>query len=160
MGTDLNLITLRNPLYHWSHLELDRTFGIKDIVNPSTAENIYNKASEKLSSGEMNVQDILKKFNVEKLCTTDDPIDSLEWHNVIRNSKSKIAVIPSWRPDKAMGVYNSAEFILYVNKLEEVSKSSISNYDDYLTSLFERHNYFHDNGCRLSRSWIGVSLPC
>jgi glucuronate isomerase len=143
--------TLRNPLYHWTHLELKRYFNINKILSPATAKEIYNEASEKLRSPEYSVQNLLSNRKVQFLCTTDDPTDSLEHH--IRMGKDpnlNTGVFPAYRPDKAMNVDDPGSFNEYVKKLEGVTNRSLSSYTDYLSALKERHDFFHANNCKVS----------
>jgi len=142
--------TLRNPLYHWTHLELSRYFGIDTILNPSTAKEIYEIASAKLKTKDYSVRNLLRKMNVAVVCTTDDPIDSLEYHQQIKADKFEIKVLPAWRPDKAMAVDNLPEFNAYLDKLQNVSKQNIDSFETLLSALKIRHDYFHANDCRLS----------
>jgi len=142
--------TVRNPLYHWTHLELQRYFGITKLLNTETAEEIYLEASAKLRTKEFSVRNLLRKMNVELVCTTDDPIDSLEYHQKIRNDGFEIKVIPAWRPDKAMTIENAEVYNDYIVKLEAASGVSISQFSDLIAALQIRHDYFHKNGCRLS----------
>ncbi|TLX78120.1 glucuronate isomerase [Labilibacter sediminis] len=151
--------TLRNPLYHWTHMELSKPFGIKKMLNADTAKEVYDNASHQLSSGQLSVQSTLKKFNVEKLCTTDDPIDSLEWHQSMNKTQIGIKVTPAWRPDKAMAVGDVQSFNQYVDQLAEVINGSIESYDDFLSALKQRHDYFHENGCRLSDHGLEFPFP-
>jgi len=141
---------LRNPLFHWTHLELQRYFGITMLLNPEIAEEIYLEASAKLRTKEFSVRSLLRNMNVELVCTTDDPIDSLEHHQKIKNDGFEIKVIPAWRPDKAMAIENAIEYNKYISKLEGASGLSISQFGDLLAALSIRHDYFHQNGCRLS----------
>lgn len=110
--------TLRNPLYHWTHLELQRYFDVYEILSPSTALKIYTECSKKLQSKEYSVRNLLRKMNVELLCTTDDPTDSLEHHRKIQDDGFEIKVLPTFRPDKALQVESEESFNNYVNKLE------------------------------------------
>jgi glucuronate isomerase len=143
--------TVRNPLYHWSHMELKRPFGISDrLLNGETAEGIWNHCVDLLKQDEFSTQGIMQQFNVETVCTTDDPIDSLEFHQAIIKSNFKIQILPAFRPDKAMAVENLDSFHSWMEKLEEVSGISIKNYSDFLGAIRKRHDYFHLNGCRLS----------
>ncbi|MBN2519332.1 MAG: glucuronate isomerase [Bacteroidales bacterium] len=142
--------TMRNPLYHWTHLELKRYFGISELLNPDTAKEIYKKASEKLSSSEYSVWNLLKMMNIDILCTTDDPVDSLEFHKKIKEDGFEIKVLPAWRPDKAMAVDNIEVYNKYLDKLSEVSEITISEITDLLSALKKRHEFFHENGCRVS----------
>jgi glucuronate isomerase len=142
--------TMRNPLYHWTHMELLRPFGIKKILNSSTAKEIYDEVSAMLKTPEYSVQGILKKMNVEVVCTTDDPIDSLEYHKKIKASGLKIKVLPTWRPDKAMAVENLETYNAYIAELEKVTNLNIDNFHILLEALEKRQNYFAENGCRAS----------
>ena len=142
--------TLRNPLYQWTHLELKRYFDVDEILNPSTAKKIYDKCSKKLRTKEYSVRNLLRKMNVKVVCTTDDPTDSLEFHQQIKNDGFEIKILPAFRPDKAMAVDDSAEFKKYLNKLEKVSGIEISHYDSYLDALKQRHDFFAANGCSVS----------
>ena len=142
--------TLRNPLYHWTHLELQRYFGINDLLDSGSAKSIYNRANEMLSTDDFSVRNLIRKMNVEVICTTDDPVDSLEHHQKIRKDGFETAVLPAWRPDKSMAVENPKEYNLYMEKLEEASDTSISTYMDLLMALGKRHEFFHEMGCRIS----------
>ncbi len=142
--------TLRNPLYHWTHLELQRYFNIDKILNADTANEIYDEASAKLQTAEYSVRNLLRKMNVKILCTTDDPTDSLEQHQKIKADGFEIKVLPAYRPDKAMNVDDTISFNFYVDKVESVSGISVSSYTDYLKALKARHDYFGTNGCTVS----------
>lgn len=143
--------TIKNPLYHWTHMELKRPFGISDrLLNPSTAEGIWNETNALLQKDEFTTQGLLKQFNVEVVCTTDDPVDSLEYHQAINRKPFGVKVVPAFRPDKAMAVENQKEFLVYVSRLEQASGVSITNYQQFIEALRSRHDYFHKNGCRLS----------
>ena len=142
--------TLRNPLYHWTHLELQRYFDIHDLLNPDSATKIYEQASEMLQHEEYSVRKLIRKMNVEVICTTDDPVDSLEHHRLIREDGFETKVLPAWRPDKAMAVEDQASYNRYIDQLEKAADCSISSYMDLLSALSVRHEYFHDMGCRIS----------
>ena len=142
--------TLRNPLYHWTHLELQRYFGIKDLLNESSAERIYDQCSEMLQSPEFSVRNLLLKMNVVMVGTTDDPSDTLEHHAKIRDDKFDIAILPSFRPDKAMNVEHATSFNHYVAKLESVSGKNISSFKDYIDALKDRHDFFSEMDCKMS----------
>lgn len=138
-----------NPLYHWSHLELQRYFDIYEVINEDNANTIWQKANEKLEN--MTVKDILKKFKVHTIGTTDDPIDNLEYHKLINEGKAKIGkidtkVVPSFRPDKAINI-DTADFSDYIKKLEEVSKVNIKNMKSLIEALYNRIDYFKSLGC-------------
>ncbi len=142
--------TLRNPLYHWTHLELQRYFDIHDLLSPETAPRIYKEAGERLQSEEFSVRNLIRKMNVEVICTTDDPVDSLEHHKKIREDGFETSVLPAWRPDKSMAVEDPVNYNLYLDQLEKAANISISSYMDLLTALNDRHEYFHEMGCRIS----------
>jgi len=142
--------TLRNPLYHWTHLELQRYFDIHDILSGDNAMDIYTHCTQKLQTPEFSVRNLLRKMNVVNICTTDDPIDSLEHHQKLKRDNFEIKVLPAFRPDKAMNADDPQELTKYISKLEEVSGISVSNYDDYLKALKSRHDYFAENGCAVS----------
>jgi len=142
--------TLRNPLYHWTHMELKRPFGIERILNGESAAGIYEEANAMLQTRDFSTRNILRKMNVEVVCTTDDPIDSLEHHRKLKEDGFEIKILPAWRPDKAMAVENSNEFSNYLDALEKVSGIEIRTLNDLLDALNKRHDYFHDHGCRLS----------
>jgi glucuronate isomerase len=127
--------TLRNPLYHWTHLELQRYFGVNEILNASSAARIYEECSAKLQTPEYSVRGLLRKMNVKVVCTTDDPIDSLEHHAKIKADGFETQILPAFRPDKAMNVDDAASFNDYLGKLEAVSNTSISSFNDYLHAL-------------------------
>jgi len=142
--------TLRNPLYHWTHLELQRYFNIDKILSPETAREIYDECTAKLKTPEFSIRNLLSKMNVKVLCTTDDPTDSLEHHRKIKADGFEIKVLPAFRPDKAMNVDDTASFNAYVNKLQEVSNILIASFDDYLQALKSRHDFFAEMGCSIS----------
>ena len=142
--------TIRNPLYHWTHLELQRYFGISELLDASSGEKIYRQANEMLATDDFSVRSLIRKMNVETICTTDDPVDSLEHHKKIKADGFETRVLPAWRADKAMAVEDPAFYNGYLQKLEEASGTSISSYMDLLTALNQRHDFFHEMGCRLS----------
>ncbi len=142
--------TLRNPLYHWTHLELQRYFGVHDILSLKTAKAIYDDCTAKLQTAEYSVQRMISKMNVEVICTTDDPIDNLAYHQKIKQSDWNVKVYPAFRPDKAMNADDVIALNAYINKVEQVSGITIVGYSDYLTALKKRHDYFADNGCTVS----------
>lgn len=142
--------TLRNPLYHWTHLELQHYYNIDKILSPETAKEIYEEASAKLQTPEYSVRGLLRKANVKLLCTTDDPVDSLEHHKKIKEDGCDIKVLPAFRPDKAMNVDDVAGFNAYVNKVEAVANVSVGSYSDYLTALKKRHDFFVEMGSCVS----------
>ena len=142
--------TLRNPLYHWTHLELSRAFGIDKILKPETAREIYEECNAKLATPEFRGQGLISKFNVKVVCTTDDPVDDLHWHRQIAEHPFGTKVVPAWRPDKAMAVENPSAYKAYLQQLGEVSGIEIRNFDDLLQALQKRHDFFEANGCKLS----------
>lgn len=142
--------TLRNPLYHWTHLELKSPFGIHDLLNSQTAPRIWERGNELLNSEGFSCRGIIEKANVHTICTTDDPVDTLEYHKSIRESGFKVHVLPAWRPDAAMMVENPELFNNYVRKLEQAANYDIANFDGFLFAIDKRHRFFHENGCRLS----------
>ncbi len=142
--------TLRNPLYHWTHLELRSPFGIKDLLNKQSAKAIWDRCNEQLNAEGFSCRGIIEKANVHTICTTDDPVDTLEYHRSIKASGFKVKVLPAWRPDAAMMVDAPASFNSYVEKLEQAANCSISNFTEFLSTIDKRHQFFHENGCRLS----------
>jgi len=142
--------TLRNPLYHWTHLELKRYFGIEKLLNPNTAKEIYDTCSEMLRTPEYSVRNILRKSNVKIVCTTDDPLDSLEHHRKLKEDGFEIKVLPAWRPDKAMLVNDVTALNGWIDTLAQLTRMDITDYDSYLDALKKRHDFFHETGCRLS----------
>jgi glucuronate isomerase len=142
--------TLRNPLYHWTHLELQRYFEIDKILNPATAKEIYEICNHKLQLPGFCVQDLLRSMKVEVVCTTDDPTDSLEFHQAINRQSLKLKVLPAFRPDQAMAIANPAVFNKYLEKLEASSNITISTFQLFLDALKNRHDFFHSIGCRVS----------
>ena len=142
--------TMRNPLYHWTHLELKTAFGIDKILKPSTAREIYEECNEKLAQPEYTARGFMRRYGVECVCTTDDPIDTLEYHKATRDSGFEIKMLPTWRPDKAMAVEVPADFRTYVERLGEVSNININTFDDMIDALRCRHRFFEEMGCRLS----------
>ncbi|WP_282112984.1 glucuronate isomerase [Maribacter stanieri] len=141
--------TLRNPLYHWTHLELQRYFDIDTLLNADTANDIYDEATAKLQTPEYSCQSLIKKMNVEVICTTEDPIDSLDHHTIIKNSDFDTTVSTAFRPDKAI-VISSETYLEYIEKLSTVSKVTINSYKALCDALLVRLDYFEENGCTLS----------
>ena len=142
--------TMRNPLYHWTHLELKRYFGINELLDPATAKSVYENASAQIQTDGFSIRNLIRKMNVKVICTTDDPIDTLEYHKKIAASGFEVKVIPAFRPDKAMDVSNSDAFFDYVKRLESVTNLSISSFEDFLFALQNRHDYFATMGCNVS----------
>lgn len=141
---------MRNPLYHWTHLELSRVFGIDKVLNPSTAREIYDECTAKLQTPEFRPQAIMERMNVEAVCTTDDPIDDLNYHAAVAKGSLKTKVLPTWRPDKAMAVENVTLYNDYLDKLEAASDKSIHSFADLIAALEKRHKFFAEMGCSLS----------
>jgi glucuronate isomerase len=142
--------TLRNPLYHWTHLELQRYFDIDEILNGNSAKRIYDEATAKLQTKEYSIRGLLRKMNVKVVCTTDDPIDNLEYHQQIKTDGFEVKILPAFRPDKAMNVDDAAGFNSYVTKLEAASNTSIGSFGDYLDALKNRHDFFASMNCSVS----------
>lgn len=142
--------TMRNPLYHWTHLELKTAFGVTDLLSPKTARHIYDHCTAMLQTPERSARGLMLHYNVETVCTTDDPVDSLENHLKVRNDGFAVKMLPTWRPDKAMAVENPAEYKAYIDRLAEVSGVAINNFGDLIAALQKRHDFFESVGCRLS----------
>jgi glucuronate isomerase len=142
--------TLRNPLYHWTHLELQRYFGVDKILHTGSAKEIYEYCNQKLQTSEFRVQGLLKKMKVEFICTTDDPTDSLEHHLSISKQTLNIKVVPAFRPDQAMAAGGPVIFQSWLKKLGSSADISISSFPLFLDALKNRHDYFHSIGCRIS----------
>src|SRR4051794_34759719 len=142
--------TLRNPLYHWTHLELSRYFGITELLNESNAERIWHAANEQLATPEFSTQGILQKFRVTTLCTTDDPADDLAHHKAIQAGGLGTRVLPAFRPDAALAVHRPEFFAAWLGRLEGASGTSICSLPALLGALRRRCEYFHARGCRLS----------
>ncbi|MEO0509130.1 MAG: glucuronate isomerase [Verrucomicrobiota bacterium] len=142
--------TVRNPLHHWTHLELQRYFDCELVLNPDTAEEIWELTNAKLAGPEFTSQCILKKFDVRVVGTTDDPTDSLKHHQTFAGSHHPTRMFPTYRPDKGMITNDPDAWNIWTDKLAEASKQSIHSATDFLAALKERHDFFHDNGCRLT----------
>ncbi len=142
--------TMRNPMYHWTHLELQRVFGINKLLTPDTAAEIYEKCNSMLQQDGFTARGLMQKFKVEIVCTTDDPCDSLVYHKQIKDSDFDIKVLPTWRPDKSLAVENTTAFVNYIQKLAKTTATVINSFDDYLNAIKQRHDYFHSMGCKLS----------
>src|SRR5690606_16264679 len=147
--------TMRNPLYHWTHLELRRYFGIEELLNSKTADRIYDECTEKLKSQDFRVRSLLEKMNVKVICTTDDPIDSLLNHQKLKNENYQIPVYPAFRADRALELSDLGKFNNYIGKLEESSNIAITDYNDFLNVLENRHDFFSKFGCSVSDHEIG-----
>ncbi len=143
-------LAIRNPLYHWTHLELQRYFDIDTILNPKNCKDIYNKCSSLLQSPNYSVKNLLLKMNVKLVCTTDDPIDSLDHHKKLKEDKYKIKIVPTFRPDKAMAVGNINSYNTYISKLSEISGIEVKDFKSLIEALNVRHKFFHSMGCRIA----------
>jgi glucuronate isomerase len=140
--------TLRNPLYHWTHLELQRYFGVNEILNPSSAKRIYETCNEQLPA--YSTRALLKKMNVAVVCTTDDPADTLEHHTQLNKEGFEIPILPAFRPDQSMNVDDPVKYNLYLQKLEQAAGITISTYQHLLDALKKRHDFFALMGCAVS----------
>lgn len=139
-----------NPLFHWSHLELQRYFGYDGVLNKSTAEEVWNLCNEKLADPSMSVRSLIRQSNVTLICTTDDPVDSLEWHKQIAEDASfDVQVLPAWRPDKAMNI-EKPEYTDYLSRLSETSGIKISSFQSLKEALSNRMDFFASMGCSVS----------
>ena len=142
--------TIRNPLYHWTHLELQRYFGIDTLLNPETADEIYDACTAMLRTPEYSARNLMRRMNVKLVCTTDDPIDSLEYHKQLLEEGFEIKVLPTFRPDKAMAVADPKAFKKYVKRLSAVAGVQVVDFATLLEAIDIRHAFFHSVGCRLS----------
>lgn len=142
--------TMRNPLYHWTHLELKTAFGISKLLNPESALEIYKHCTALLRTPAFSARNLMKLYNVEIVCTTDDPIDSLEYHISLQKEGFEIKILPTWRPDKIMEVENPLNFRKYIEKLSAVSGITISCFTQLVEALKARHDFFDSVGCKLS----------
>src|SRR5713226_1678056 len=142
--------TLRNPLYHWTHLELQRYFGIKELLDERTAPMIWARANEMLADPDLTARGILRRFRVTALCTTDDPVDDLRHHKRIASSGFPVAVYPAFRPDRALEVHLPERWNEWLGRMEAASNREIRSLPQLLDALENRHTYFHSLGCRLS----------
>jgi len=142
---------IRNPLYHWTHLELKNPFGVKDkLLGPGTAKEIYETCNEMLRTPQFSVRNIMRKANVKLVCTTEGPLDSLEHHKKVRADGFEIKVHTAFRPDKAMAVEDVTDLNVFIDKLEAICDMEIASFHLYIEAIRKRHDYFHENGCRLS----------
>ncbi len=142
--------TMRNPLYHWTHLELKRYFGIEEILNEKNASEIYAYCNERLAEDRFSTNGLLEQMNVELVCSTDDPIDPLSEHTEFLGRNKKLGMYPAFRPDKSFAVENQSTYLAYIEKLEHASHSKINSFDALLDALQNRIDYFHERGCRLA----------
>jgi glucuronate isomerase len=142
--------TLRNPLYHWTHIELKRYFGITDLLDSSTADKIWKKANALLATPAYTTQGLLKKMNVKVVCTTDDPVDNLEYHQAFEKLGHPTRMLPAFRPDKALSVNQPEGFNKWVGQLAAAANVDINSFSAFLSAIEKRHAFFHSQGCRLS----------
>lgn len=153
---------LRNPVYHWTHLELQRYFGVEELFNEQSANGVWEKANALFSDPELSVQGILKKFNVKVVCTTNDPCESLEDHTRVNNGQSHFRIYPTFRPDKALQVDTPDEFNSWIQRLGQAADVHIVSLTDFLEALNKRHEAFHEHGARMSDHGLPYcyATPC
>jgi len=142
--------TMRNPLYHWTHLELRRYFNINKLLNPASAKPIYEACNALLNTDGFSTQNLMRKMNVEIICTTDDPVDTLEHHKKISENNFDIKVLPTFRPDKTLAIENPVTYNQYLNKLGEITGLDIISFTELIDALKKRHDFFAGMGCKLS----------
>ncbi|MBT2620028.1 glucuronate isomerase [Chryseobacterium sp. ISL-6] len=148
--TEVVPYTLRNPLFHWTHMELNNPFGIKEYLSLKNIDSVYHKMNDNLQMPGFLPQSIITNFNVETLCTTDDPADNLQYHKTIKNSSFTTRVLPTFRPDSYINIINTENYLRQIKKLEKVSEINIKSTSDLLEALYSRIQYFHENGARIS----------
>jgi glucuronate isomerase len=150
--------TVGNPLYHWTHLELRRYFGVGETLGPENARAVYDACAARLAEPDFSTRSILRRSNVKVLCTTDDPVDDLAAHRALAGENWGAVVLPAWRPDKAILTANDATFFnAWADKLEAAAGMTVRTWDDFLSALRARHRFFHEVGCRLSD--YGIERP-
>lgn len=149
---------LRNPMFDWSHLELARYFGIRDVLSPATAEHIWQVTAEKLAEPAFSARGLMTRSRVKLVCTTDDPCDTLEDHAAIQASGFETAVLPAWRPDKAMAIDRPAFWNAWLDRLAAAAGMPVASWDDLLNALQKRHDFFSARGCLISD--YGIETPC
>lgn len=143
--------TFRNPLYHWTHLELKTAFGIDKRLNPSTAREIFDECNDKLANDPaMSARGLMRRYKVEVVCTTDDPVDTLEYHKQVSDSGFEIKMLPTWRPDKAMAVEGGSKYVKYLEQLGQAADMEVNSFNALVDALQKRHDWFDKMGCRLS----------
>ena len=142
--------TMRNPLYHWTHMELQRYFNVTEQLSPANAKAVYEHCNALLQTQEFSVRNLLRKMKVKLVCTTDDPVDSLEYHKAMQEEGADIKMVPAFRPDMAMNVGNTETFLQYVRKVEAAAGMQVNRFEDYLMALKRRHDFFAEMGCRVS----------
>ncbi|GAB5551334.1 MAG: glucuronate isomerase [Saprospiraceae bacterium] len=141
--------TIRNPLFHWTHLELQRYFGISDLLSPKNASQIYEQCTSLLQTDAYSTQGLLKKMNVEAVCSTDDPIDDLRYHQQLKEAGATVKMYPAFRPDKAI-LIQAEGFVAYLQQLGSAASIEIKDFSTLIEALYSRMDYFHENGCRLA----------
>ncbi|HEV2455817.1 MAG TPA: glucuronate isomerase, partial [Verrucomicrobiae bacterium] len=142
--------TLRNPLYHWTHLELKRYFGINELLDEKSAKRIWEKTNAQLAKPALTTRGILDKFKVKVVCTTDDPVDTLSDHREFARSGHPAKMLPAFRPDNALAVHSPAQFNRWIERLAAASNVDVNSFGAFTTALKKRHDFFHSQGCRLS----------
>jgi glucuronate isomerase len=140
--------TMRNPLYHWTHLELKNYFGVDRLLDGTSARDIYNSCTSMLQDKEFHVQHLLRKMRVEVVCTTDDPLDSLQYHHQFASQDAGFKMYPTFRPDKVYALENNQTWVQYLEKLETVTGIGIKSFSDLVEALQSRVDFFHEAGCR------------
>ena len=151
-------LTLRNPLYHWTHLELKRYFQIDCLLDSSSGAGVWDQANELLAGDALTAHGILAKFKVRALCTTDDPTDDLAYHSQIAASDCPARVFPTFRPDKALGVHQPEDFNAWIGRLATAANTEVDSFPSFLDAIKSRHDAFHAHGCRLSDHGLNLSL--
>jgi glucuronate isomerase len=153
---------LRNPLYHWTHLELKRYFDIGELLDEASARKVWDRANNLLQTSDLTARGILKRFQVRIICTSDDPCDDLKHHQALAASEKSFRIFPTFRPDKAFAVETPEEFAPWLGRLEAASNTAISSLSDFLGALRQRHDYFHAQGGRLSDHGLKFcwAVPC
>ncbi|MDD4102377.1 MAG: glucuronate isomerase [Kiritimatiellae bacterium] len=141
---------LRNPMFDWSHLELARFFGVFELLTPATADKIWQITSERLSEPGFSARGLMERSNVKLVCTTDDPCDTLEHHAAVKASGFAVKVLPTWRPDKALAIDRPEFWNAWLDRLEKAAGMPVKSWDDLLSALQKRHDFFAQNDCRLS----------
>lgn len=142
-------MAIGNPLYHWSHLELKKYFGYEGYLSSETAEEVWELCNDKLKNGDLSARKLIEVSNVDVICTTDDPVDSLEWHKKIKEDNFSVRVLPTWRPDKALHIEKDS-FSDYLHTLSAVSGVEIKDFDSLIEALKIRMDFFVENGCKVS----------
>lgn len=152
--------TLRNPLYHWNQIELKKPFGITDLLSPKSAKSIFEQTQEMLQLDAFTPQGIIKQWNVKVICTTDDPVDSLEYHIALQSNDFNCTILPTWRPDKAMAVEDANTYNNYLHILSEAAQVEINSFQSLMDALRKRHDFFAQVGCKLSDHGLDKFYAC